>query len=72
MSIVATTQELGATIRSRRIEKGYTQTELADLSGSSVMFISGIENGNETAQVGKILHVLHMLGLDLLVEARED
>jgi len=33
--------------------------------------MSDLENGKETAQVGKVLKVLTALGLDMTIEARK-
>lgn len=44
--------------------------ELADRVGVGITYLSNLENGKETAEIGKALHVLKMLGLDLYVEVR--
>ncbi len=70
MTAVHTTADVGSLIRARRRELGYTQVELADRVGVGITYLSNLENGKETAEIGKALHVLKMLGLDLFVEAR--
>jgi HTH-type transcriptional regulator/antitoxin HipB len=58
-------QTLGQIIRSERKKRNLTQTALGDLSGTSINFISQIESGKDTAQVGKVLKVLQILGVQL-------
>lgn len=55
--------------QSRRT-KGYSQQEFADLAGVGRRFISNLENGKPTAEIGKVLQVLTALGLDLELRAR--
>lgn len=61
---------LGGAIRSRRKELGYTQTFLAEFTGFSVTFISDLERGKPTAEIGKTIQLIQVLGMDLLVERR--
>ena len=43
---------------------------LAEFTGFSVSFISDVERGKATAEIGKTLRLLMILGLDLSVERR--
>lgn len=63
---------LGNVIRSRRKELKYTQGFISEITGLSVSFISDLENGKPTAEIGKTIEVINLLGLDILVEARGD
>mgnify|MGYP003293854428 FL=1 len=63
---------LGNTIRSRRKELKYTQAYISEITGLSVSFLSDLENGKPTAEIGKTIEVINLLGLDILVEARGD
>ena len=65
------TKTLGETIRARRKELHYTQAYLAEFTGLSVTFISGVERGKTTAEIEKIIRLINVLGLNLLVEKRE-
>ena len=67
---ITTVSELGAQIRERRKLLGYTQSFLAEYSGLSVSFISDIEHGKETCEIGKILYLVNLLGMDLEISAR--
>lgn len=63
---------LGNAIRKRRKELHYTQAYLAEFTGFSVSFISDLERGKTTAEIGKTIILINLLGLDLLVEERGD
>ncbi len=63
-------KELGKMIRDRRKELGYTQSDLAAFSGLSVSFISNLENGKPTCEIGKAIYVIHVLGMDCILESR--
>ncbi|MBM6906097.1 helix-turn-helix transcriptional regulator [Collinsella tanakaei] len=67
---VADTADLGRVIRDERKRQHMTQTELAGLSGVGITYLSQLENGKETAEIGKALNVLTMLGMDLYAERR--
>ena len=61
---------LGATIRARRKELGYTQSDLAEFTGFSISFISDLERGKKTAEIGKALQLIRLLGMDIKIEKR--
>lgn len=62
--------ELGLAIRERRKELGYTQSYVSKFTGFSVSFISDLENGKETAEIGKTITLILLLGLDITLERR--
>ena len=68
---VTSAAELGALIRARRRERGLSQTELAELSGVSLRFVSEVERGRATAGLGLVLRLCSRLALDLVVSPRE-
>jgi len=67
---IGTPQALGALVRARRREQGASQAELASLCGIGVRFLSDLENGKPTVELGKVLQVLACLGLDVHVMPR--
>lgn len=69
---IGSAKELGKLIMHERKAQGLTQTQLAGLSGVGITFLSNLENGKQTAELGKTLNVLATLGLDLLAERRGD
>ena len=70
MQPIQTPGDLGEIIRQTRKSQGLTQAELAGLSGVGITFLSNIENGKETAEIGKVLIVANTLGLDLFAARR--
>ena len=70
MDRILDTRELGNVIRKRRRELGYTQAFLASYAGVSASFLSELENGKETIQVGKMIDVLSLLGMDICLSKR--
>lgn len=62
-----TCEALGAKLRAVRKEQGVTQAQLAALVGTGTRFISELENGKATAEIGKTLAVIQALGLGLFV-----
>ncbi|MAF32261.1 MAG: transcriptional regulator [Magnetococcales bacterium] len=58
-------EELAKLVRETRKAQGLTQDDLAGLSGTGTRFVSDLEKGKETAQIGKVLLILGALGLGL-------
>lgn len=67
---ITDTVSLGALIRKRRKELGYTQMFISDFTGFSMSFISDLERGKPTAEIGKTLYLISILGLDVEINAR--
>jgi y4mF family transcriptional regulator len=63
-------KDLGRAIRAMRKELGYTQAFLADYAGVSASFLSELENGKETIQVGKMMEVISLVGMDIKMSRR--
>lgn len=61
---------LGRIIRTRRLDAGLTQSELADAAGTSLRLVSEIERGKPNARVGSVLKILQQLGLELEIRVR--
>lgn len=57
--------DLGFAIRAARKERGYTQQELADACGCSIMYLSNLERGKPTAELGIALRIVSLLGMDI-------
>lgn len=62
---------LGTLIKERRRMLGINQAELAASCNCSAAFLSALENGKETAEVGRALRILSTLGLDLWAQERD-
>ncbi len=61
---------LGRLIRAKRRQIGMTQAEASALAGVGIRFLSELENGKATAELGKVLQVLARLGLVLEIRPR--
>jgi y4mF family transcriptional regulator len=71
---IQNTTDIGQTVQTYRKKQGLTQEELALLANVGRRFVVELEQGKNTAQIGKILQVLHALGigLNLLVTWEEN
>lgn len=66
-------KELGQAIKSVRKMRGMTQWDLAMVTNTSTKFISQVENGKETTQLGKILLLIRVLDMGTqLIDLREE
>lgn len=57
--------ELGRVLRQVRKSQGLTQQELALIANTAPRFLSELERGKPTCQLGKALHVARCLGVQL-------
>lgn len=62
---VSSTKDIGLLIRAKRTDKGWTQADLARNLGTTQRWISEIENGKATAEIGMVLQALASLGIRL-------
>lgn len=65
-----TAEDIGSAIRAKRQAIGLTQVELAQLAGVGERFLSELERGKATAELGKVLRVCLRVGLDLTLSPR--
>jgi len=68
---IQSVKELGNLIRSLRKQKQLTIETVSGLGNLSPRFLSELERGKETAEIGKALKVLRTLGLEVVVRPRE-
>ncbi|MCB9892157.1 MAG: helix-turn-helix transcriptional regulator [Planctomycetes bacterium] len=61
---------LGQLIRQARREQGVTQIDAAGWLGVSVRWLSEVERGKATAEVGKVFEVLRRLGFEVWIFPR--
>lgn len=57
-----TPTDIGGIVRAERKNAGLRQHELAGVAGVGLRFIVDLEAGKPTAQIGKVLQVLAVLG----------
>ncbi|NCO52875.1 MAG: helix-turn-helix transcriptional regulator [Deltaproteobacteria bacterium] len=67
---VITAADIGRVIRHKRREVGAQQETAAGLAGVGTKFLSQLENGKETAELGKVLQVLKAMGLEIYIFPR--
>jgi len=68
---VRSTKELGALLRKKRKDQGLTQAQVAEYCGLGSRFVSEVERGKASAEIGKVLYLLETLGVDLIVDTRD-
>ena len=68
--VISNAADFGKALKERRKELGYTQRYISEFTGFSISFISDLENGKSTAELGKAIYLANMLGLDIAVNAR--
>lgn len=57
-------------IRSFRKNQHLTIEKVSGLTDVSMRFLSELERGKETAELGKALNVLNKLGLEVIIQSR--
>lgn len=67
---VNSVDELGEIIRRFRKSQHLTLERVSGLSNLSIRFISELERGKETAELGKALKMLNKLGLEVYIQPR--
>ena len=63
--LIQDAKQFGSAIRQTRKSQGLTQQELALTANTAPRFISDLENGKPTCQIGKALHVAQCLSINL-------
>lgn len=66
---MATVQTISAAIKGRRHKLGWTQTVLAAKAGVSRKFVSEVESGKDTVELGRVLALIDALDLTLRLES---
>jgi HTH-type transcriptional regulator/antitoxin HipB len=60
-----TPEQIGQFVKKARKTLGVIQKDLALTSGTGLRFIIELEQGKPTCQIGKVLTVLHTLGITM-------
>jgi len=68
---IASPSDIGKRIRKKRKEDGLNLADAAALCGVGYRFLSDLENGKPTAELGKTIQVLAGLGLELYIGDKE-
>ncbi len=59
------TASLGEFVRAQRKARRLTQLDVAELAGVSDRFLREVEHGKPSAEIGKVIDVLAVLGYEL-------
>ena len=59
--------EIGYIVRNTRKKQNFTQKTVSRFMNVSPRLLSELERGKETAQVGKVMQILHDMGLDIYI-----
>lgn len=70
IATISDAHTFGQAVRTARKERGLSQRALAARCGCSQRFISELERGKATAELGKALWVLSELGLTLMAQRK--
>ncbi|QOC23022.1 helix-turn-helix transcriptional regulator [Wenzhouxiangella sp. AB-CW3] len=68
--LIRTPDQFGGLLRAQRKAQGLTLEQLSGLSGMGMRFLSELERGKATAELGKALEVAALLGLDCFLVPR--
>lgn len=68
--IITDAKTFGEALRRRRKQLNYTQAFVAEVSGFSISFISDLEQGKSTAELGRAIRLANLLGLDCVLTER--
>lgn len=68
---IRTPRELAMRLKETRLEQGLSQAELADRIGVSRRWVSQLESGKKTLEVGLVLRAITALGLECDVRPRD-
>lgn len=58
-------EQFGEALRRFRKARGLSQQQVADMAGCSIMYVSSLERGKPTAELGKALRILDVLEVEL-------
>ena len=61
---------LGRLIRRQRRMQKLRQSEVASLAGVGTRFLSELENGKESLELGRVIRVLNVLGMEISIDQR--
>jgi HTH-type transcriptional regulator/antitoxin HipB len=67
---ISSAEEIGALVRKHRKQNGWRIEDVSGIGNVGARFISEFERGKETAELGKVLKVLDVLGLEVVIRPR--
>ncbi len=70
MSKISSPEDIGRLLRERRKAARLTLKDAAGMAGVGVRFLSELERGKPTLQIGLAIRVLQLFGLELHIRPR--
>ncbi|MBN1957416.1 MAG: helix-turn-helix transcriptional regulator [Desulfuromonadales bacterium] len=67
---ISSVADIGRLVRLKRKQLGVLQEDAAGLSAVGTKFLSQLENGKESAEIGLVLQVLKSMGLEVYIYPR--
>ena len=67
---IKSAKDIGQIVFHYRKMQELTQVELAGLAQTGTRFISELENGKGTVQFDKVMHILDLLGVEVVTKER--
>ncbi len=67
---VGNVKTFGEIIKKQRKKLGYTQKYICEVCGISASYISDLENGKTTIELGKAIYLANLLGIDIEMSER--
>lgn len=67
---ISSAKDVGQIVVTHRKAQALTQADLAGLGQTGIRFISDLENGKGSVQFDKVMHILDLLGLDVVIVER--
>lgn len=71
MKNITDIKKIGEIVKQSRKKQKLTQEQLAAVCGCGRRFIVELENGKATCRIGKVMHVLSALGIELHLSNRK-
>lgn len=68
--LIRSAKELGSMLRATRKQQQLTLERVSGLTHIGTRFLSELERGKETAELGKVLSALDKLGLEVIIQPR--
>mgnify|MGYP000022805408 CR=1 FL=1 len=69
--VIRNAKELGKVARAHRKSRALTLRKIGGLANLGIRFLSELERGKETAEIGKVLKALNTLGLEVIIQPRK-
>ncbi len=67
---VKSANAFGGTLRAQRKKQKLTLSDVSNFSRLSIRFLSELERGKKTAELGKALEAVKLMGLEIIIQPR--